>query len=60
MVMDLDERVEKTKGNIKVIDDLMLTWIEKPMFTRMEVGKTEGNSKKDNLLDIGGKHMKMR
>ena len=32
----------------------MLTWIERPMFTRMEVGKVEGNSKKDNLLDIGG------
>ena len=54
MVTDLDDRVKKTQRNIEVIYELMQSWIDQPMFTRTETGKVEKNSKKDNLLDIGG------
>ena len=60
MVTDLDDRVKKTQRNIEVIYELMQSWIDQPMFTRTETGKVEKNSKKDNLLDIGGMSARKR
>lgn len=52
-VSDLEARVQQVQANVRRIDDIMTTWVQKPIFERRE-------GKKDGLLSLEDKAEKLK
>lgn len=52
-VSDLETRVQQVQANVRRIDDIMMTWVLKPIFERRE-------GKKDTLLNLEDKAERLK